>query len=798
MNTSNLSKILVTTAVSLLCLSSCGGSEGREQKYLSKAENFFTDGNYKKSSVEAKNVLQINPKNIEARFLLGKIQLKNGEIRQAFKNFTHVIQENPEHAGAHLEMAKIYFAADQLEKAKTSIDKALEQQADNKDAQILLAGVYSKTEKIQEAQEITENILKQYPGEVGAVTILTPIYGREKPQKALDLIDSSLSINPDNVILKELKIRVLAVLDRKDEIEPILLSITEQHPNDIGYFYKLSQFYTAQNRPADAEKVLRQAIANNPDNIEAKTMLVERLHQQKNPQKTEATLLAFIEQDPDEYKLVQLLVSFYINNGEQQKAEVLLKELISNTETQSTLIAAQNTLASFYLTQEKPQEAQALIHQVLDIEPTNTEALILSARIKLADGENKNAIADLRAALKNDNNSVAALKLLALAQQGENLLDLAIDNYRRIIRLAPKDLNAWQQAGTISYQQKNNEQAKAFLNHILRVQPDHQGAITLMTTILGDEQQWDEAHAVLAPLLKKPATEALGSTLQARLFAREGQWSKAEPRYKDLVAKNPENYEAVAGYAQSLAQKDLQQAIAFLKGHIQQHDDMHAAKGLLASLYVNNRQTAPAIALYRDIIAKSPNIELAYQKLASIYERQGNIAAAEQVYTDAIGSHPEFYTTQLYLAGFYERQKQYANAFKHYEVLLKHQSQSDIVKNNIAILLVNHFPSKENYQRALDIVSTLEDQKNPYYMDTIGWTHYQLGNISQAISYLQAAVNREQDNAEFRYHLGMAYHKSGDHQRAKQELQLATQNNDANYEGIVEAKKALQLFSSLP
>jgi Tfp pilus assembly protein PilF len=63
-------KIRIVALVSFLVLTGCGGSKDREKEYLSRAQTYFDKGNYDKTRVELKNVLQINPKNIDARYSL--------------------------------------------------------------------------------------------------------------------------------------------------------------------------------------------------------------------------------------------------------------------------------------------------------------------------------------------------------------------------------------------------------------------------------------------------------------------------------------------------------------------------------------------------------------------------------------------------------------------------------------------------------------------------------------------------------------------------------------------------------
>ncbi len=54
---------------------------------------------------------------------------------------------------------------------------------------------------------------------------------------------------------------------------------------------------------------------------------------------------------------------------------------------------------------------------------------------------------------------------------------------------------------------------------------------------------------------------------------------------------------------------------------------------------------------------------------------------------------------------------------------------------------------------------------------------YQKGNYTISIGLLEDAVKKVPQNAQYRYHLGMALSAAGDHDRAKAELRKALELN---------------------
>ena len=83
---------LKSFALLLICalLAGCGGAEGRKAKYLERSKSYIASQNFDKATIELKNVLQIDPKNGEAYYLLAQIEEKNKKkfLRIDFRSFS--------------------------------------------------------------------------------------------------------------------------------------------------------------------------------------------------------------------------------------------------------------------------------------------------------------------------------------------------------------------------------------------------------------------------------------------------------------------------------------------------------------------------------------------------------------------------------------------------------------------------------------------------------------------------------------------------------------------------------------
>ncbi len=109
-----------------LFLVACGGGEERQAKYLERANNYIEQENFEKAKVEIKNVLQINPNNAEAWYLLGVIAGHEQNFQAAYGNFTAAVGIDPQHVKSLNKLASYSILSNDLQNALEKIEQVLQ------------------------------------------------------------------------------------------------------------------------------------------------------------------------------------------------------------------------------------------------------------------------------------------------------------------------------------------------------------------------------------------------------------------------------------------------------------------------------------------------------------------------------------------------------------------------------------------------------------------------------------------------------------------------------------------------
>ena len=79
---------------------------------------------------------------------------------------------------------------------------------------------------------------------------------------------------------------------------------------------------------------------------------------------------------------------------------------------------------------------------------------------------------------------------------------------------------------------------------------------------------------------------------------------------------------------------------------------------------------------------------------------------------------------------------------------------------------------------------------SPEVDDTLGWVYYKKGLNTLAIGSFQSSIEKDPKNPLYHYHLGLAYAKNGDKDKARDSLKQALSLNP-KFDGAAEAQKTL-------
>jgi tetratricopeptide (TPR) repeat protein len=181
-----------------------------------------------------------------------------------------------------------------------------------------------------------------------------------------------------------------------------------------------------------------------------------------------------------------------------------------------------------------------------------------------------------------------------------------------------------------------------------------------------------------------------------------------------------------------------------------------------------------AKALLEKIIAKNPKDIRPYDAIGNILRSHERYAEARDYYSRAIaliGKPTKDNWTLYYARGVCnERLKDWPQAEADLKRALELSPDESPVLNYLGYTWVDQ---SQNLKTAMDYIRKAVKLKpdDGYYIDSLGWAYYRLGNIQSAVEHLERAVELRPDDPVINDHLGDAYWRTGRKLEAKYQWQ---------------------------
>ena len=786
--------VLIFTIVAIL--GACGGAEDRKAAHMEKGQALFDAGNFEKARLEFKNVLQIDPKDIPARFALAQTLEKTQDWRGAAGHYLAVLESEPEHHDALSRMGQIYLLGRDLEKAGEHAEKILAQNPNDPDGLTLRAGVRSvNSTDLDGAKTDVLQALEAAPGHANASALLASLYLREgATDKSIATLEQALEKNPDNTTIRTLLARVHTQLGNHKKAAALYTEIIEQEPNVLAHRLRLANFHVSQENKDAAEAVLKQTITD-IDDVNSRLAYAEFLAKQRSGQGAADALKQMITEEPTEYRLRFALGKLYEAGNVLDDAKLVYTEIIELTdddEENPNLLNAKTRLAIVEARRGERARASELIEEVLAQNPRDQEALKLRGTISLGNNDAAAAVADYRAALRDSPNDAELLRLLARAHLAAGDAELAKDTLLKGIEANPAVLTLRADLVNIYSREQKLDQALAQLEEVLEIQPTNAKAYEGIYKIHVHRKDWSKALATAERVKAALPEQPTGFYYAGLVHQAEKRLPESIEQFESALAVSPDAVQPLSQLIKShLASGQQDVAEQRLKDVIERNPKNFVAHNLLGELSLSSKRLDAAEQAFKTASEINPKWAIPYRNLATTYIANQQDAKAIAIMEKGIEATDGSALLVTGLATYLERTGKLDSAIEQYRNLLKDSPDSALAANNLAMLLIEYKDDEASKNEARTLAKRLENSNNAAYLDTYGWIEHKFGEHGRAIEVLEKAVAAAPDAAIMRYHLGMAYVAQGNVVEAKDHLSRAIESN-IDFRGLDEAKATLK------
>lgn len=621
--------------MSVLPLFSCSGRLADEQQLMQKANNYLDQRNINAAVIELKNVLQANPENARARYLLAGINLNYGDFDTASKEFRRAAA-----AGWNREESRIGIARTLLGQGRFSELRDAAQPDDDWSvtgrasllalqavAEAGLGNTDRAGELAAQAEQLDPAALQVFKAKAQLLVLAGQL------DEAGKVMAAALDRYPGNqeLLLLDANIHQRAG-DTAAAGERYRRVMDGDPPGYISSYgrnarLQLTQLQILAGEYPAAETTLKPLYRRNPKDPISNYLGGVLAFQQGDYVRAEQLLLKVLKLAPEHNptRLLYGTVNFAEGNYEQA-AYFLAKYLVSVPDN----LAARKLLARSYILLKRPEEAHNVLQTALVDDTNDAELLALVGVSELAGGRRDTGIAELQKALMIDSGSLAIRTELARAYLDAGDTGLAIRELRSILASGGEQ----QQTGMLLVlaHLRAGDFAQA-IKQVLEMLHGHEGdpaLLTLAGNVFAASGDHSEARRYLQHALQlKPDLPPAVLTL-ANIEELEKNYPAAVKLYRQLVdmdLASPLPMLALARVAEQ--QGDTGAMLGWLQRAVKYAPDDNQPRLLLAEYYLRKGDLELARQLVGTAVEKAP------QDTAALV-MQGRLLMAGRRYDDAI------------------------------------------------------------------------------------------------------------------------------------------------------------------
>lgn len=780
----------------LICfcfVSACDNTQQKKAELFQKADQLYQQGKHSEARLEYQKIIDIDPDDVEANFQMGLVMESMQDWRAAASLYKRVLELDERHIKARIKIGQFYLISKAFANAMAEAEKALSYAPDNTDALAFMGTMKLQQGDLPAARSNAEKALASEKGNSGAIILMSTILVREgKAEEAVSLLNEAIEGGVKDARLKTVLASVYANQGKNEQAIALVEEMIASQPESIAHRLNLAGLYTAMKQLDNAENVLRKAITELPENPQVNLLLIKFLSDYRDKETAKKELEKMVSVQANEYILHYSLANMYESDGEKEKAIGLYQDIINKEGVKPDGLKARLQIAKLYARLREMDKARGLLNEVLKEDPGNTQALTIRGRIALAENTPVAAIEDFNKALEKQPKSIALLRLLARAQAVNNEIDKAIGTMARAIELNPRNITVREEHMRLLAAKKDTDGVIQQLDEILKIDPANLGAMQTLFRVQTAQKDWASAEAVVEKIKVSHPEKALGYHYAGLLKQAQNQLEDSVEEFKKAIELAPNALEPLTELVKSyLALKRPESAIEYLDQNISVNENNFVAHNLKGEVQFFLKKYKDALVSFDNAINIKEGWALPYRNKANLYLLDGQEELAELTFKDGIEKTGSAIILVTELAQLYQKQGKFDQAIELYENVLVKDENDLVATNNLAMILMDHRGDEASLKRSKVLTEHLKDKNNPVFFDTIGWYQYHSGDVDQAIENLKRAVASLPDSGEVRYHLGMAYLKSGDKLSAKNELLTATEKGDT-FAGYAKAMAALE------
>src|SRR5215467_5625218 len=379
----SIRQILACLVFAVLCASCSRDPNVVKVRYLQNGNKYFDRGKYKEASIMYRTALQKDAKYGEAYYRLALADQKLGQPLASVSNLRRAVEllkpDNPERTDARIRLADVYL--DYLERSAKHENEIVNEVTRTADDLI------KADPKSLEGHRLKGRLFFLHAQEAASKREETQT--REALAKSIQEFRTAYAAKPDRSDVIVFLARTLTANLQYDESEKLYLGLVSREKDNIQAYLELYRLYMFQNKPDQAEAILKTAISNNPKKYELLINLAQHYYGHKRRDEVVKVLETLKSHAKDYPEAFEQAGAFYFRLGDGAEAMRQYEEEIKANPDKKAFY--QKLIIEVLMAQGKKEDAKKVNDAILTADPKDTDALGLQGALLLDRGDLQNA-----------------------------------------------------------------------------------------------------------------------------------------------------------------------------------------------------------------------------------------------------------------------------------------------------------------------------------------------------------------------------------------------------------------------
>lgn len=657
-------------AACVVALGGCDQGAGlTDAEYLQRAQEHIEQGDLAAGLIEARNAVQANPENAEARRLLGELFLLTGNAASAESQLlrarqmgtgdesldvllarARLLQQNFEGVLDDLEdpgtvdsdaaadrlllRASALLATGETEAARDAYTRALAF-APRADAYAGLARLALLNNDLGEVERLLGEGQALAPDNAELLAIEGELALRSgDAERAESRFRQLLESGHPNAAARLGAARAMIASGRYEEAATELDTVLEQAPDSIIATYLRAVTAYEMGDYTEAQIQVDRVLAVVPDNVPALLLAGAAAYAQDQNEVALSHLSRALALDSGNAAVRRLLAAAQMRANLYDEALETLGPGLEAVGDDAELLTMAGIAA---LRAGNVVESGRLFGRAVEQQPDDALARTRLGLLRLAEGQDQTAIEELEQALEQQPDLVQAEVLLILALIRNEQYDRAIEQAQSLSEQRPDSPIGPVLAGIAHAASEDREAAEAAFEQALAIEPGYPDAgnnLALLALLDGDTE---EARRQFQRVLDVHPGHLPTLMRLARVEAGAGNEQAAREALERAVELNSTSVEARVVLARLLlAQNDADAAMTVLRPALRGSNQQPVLLETAGLAQLATGQTSEAIRSFEALTRQVPDRPAAFFRLAQAYEAAGDTRGLREALESAL------------------------------------------------------------------------------------------------------------------------------------------------------------------